>query len=123
MVTKPELVSDKTERWGHIHSVAHLTNVKDGNGKFNMTKMTGAFEHIFSAGTASNGTVNGTELWVVEALFTGPVPLFVHGLGVLNVTNTHIFYLLGRKETKLNLLNRLQRSAGIRERVDVHDGR
>ena len=97
-----------------------LTDVENWHCEFDMTKMSRTLEHIFSAGAASNGTVDGSKLGVVEALFARSVPLLVHGLGILDVTDAHILNLLGRKETKLDLLNRLQRSAGIGKGVDIH---
>jgi hypothetical protein len=120
LVTKPGTGQRKVRRDGL--EASKRTDVEDGHGELNVTKVTGALEHVFTASTASNRAIDGTQLGVVQALFSRTHPLLVHGLWVLDVTHTHVFDLLGREETKLDLLNGLQRSAGIGKRVDVHGG-
>jgi len=101
---------------------AKHTDVEDGHGKLNMTKMTRTLEHVFTASTAGHRAVDGTQLGVVQSFLSRAHSLLIHGFGVLDVTDTHVLDFLGREETKLDLLDGLQRRAGIRERVDVHGG-
>lgn len=99
--------------------------MKDGNRKLDVAKVTGTLEHGFSAGTAHDRAVDGSQLWVVESLFAWFVPLLIHRLWIFDVADTHVLDFFRREETELDLLNRLQRSAGIREgmhRRHVEDG-
>ena len=97
-------------------------DVENRGSKFDVTEMTWTFKHILSAGTTAKRSVDSAEFRIVEALFTRPVTLLVHCLRVLNVANAHVLNLLRRQKSELDLLHRLQRSAGIRERVKVRHG-
>ena len=98
-----------------VNDMWRRTDVEDGHGQLDVTKVTGTLKHLFTASTTS-------ELGVVQALFAWALPLFVHGLWIFNVTHAHVLDLFRREETKLHLLDGLQRGAGIWKRVNIHGG-
>lgn len=105
-----------------VNDMWRRTDVEDGHGQLDVTKVTGTLEHLFTASTTSDRTVDGAELGVVQALFAWALPLFVHRLWIFNVTHAHVLDLFRREETKLHLLDGLQRGAGIWKGVDIHGG-
>ena len=116
---KQDLSAVVTNRLENFLDLAQEANMENWNRKLDVTKVTWTFEHVFTTSTACCGTIDRSQLWIVQTLFTRFVPLLVHSLGVFNVAYTHVFNFLRREHTKLNLLNGLQRRAGIRERVNV----
>jgi hypothetical protein len=83
--------------------------MENRHGEFDVSEMSGTFGHVLAARRALVGTINTTQLRVVQALFTWPLALLVHRLRVLDVANTHVFRLFRGEEAELNLLHRLQR--------------
>ena len=91
------------------------TRVEDGRGQLDVAEVTGAFGHALSACLALKLPVDRAKARIVEALLSWLRSGLVHGLGVLNVRHTHVLDLLGRHDTKLYLLDRLEGRTRVRE--------
>lgn len=83
--------------------------MKDGHSKFDVPEVARTFLLAFAASRAHLATIDGSELGVVQALLARSVALFVHCLGIFDVAYAHALDLIGREETELNLLYRLER--------------
>lgn len=101
--------------------------MKDGDGQLDVAKMTGTFLLALTAGRTHHAAVDGAQLGVVQALLARPLALLVQSLWVLDMANTYALDLLGREESELDLLHRLERRQRFREGrhvdglVGVHD--
>ena len=87
----------------------------DWLGQLDVTEMTRAFVHAFTASSTLELTVNGTETWVVQAILPGLRPGFVHGLRILDSADGHVLDLLRREETKLDLFDGLEWRIAVRK--------
>lgn len=81
--------------------------MEDRHSELDMSKVTRAELGDFLASRASCAAVDGAEFGVVQALFPWRLALFVHGLGVLDVTDAHVLDLFGREQAELDLLHPL----------------
>lgn len=93
------------------------TDVVDGDRQLDVAKMPRAFCLAFTASGAHLAAVDRAELGVVQTLLAWAIALLVHGLGILDVTDTHALNLFGREESELDLLHRLE------GRVRMHEVR
>lgn len=91
------------------------TRVEDRRGQLNMTKMTRALRHVLSTGFALELPVDRAQSGIVETFLAWLGPSLVHGLRILDVRHTHVLDLLRRQDTKLDLLDRLERRTRVRE--------
>ena len=93
--------------------------MEDGHSKFDVPEMARTLLLAFAAGSAHLATIDGAEFGVVQALLARPVALLVHRLGIFDMAHAHALDLIGRKETELNLLHRLERRRGVRKGCHV----
>ena len=93
--------------------VETLTNMKDRCGQFYVTKVPWTFCHHLIASCAFQTSVCCTKFWIVKASLTWSELLFVHRLGVFDVTDTHVLNLFRREKAELDFLNVAQRRAGM----------
>lgn len=94
----------------------------DRCGKLDVAEMTRTLGHVLSAGLALELTVDGTKTGVVEAILAGLRFLSVHRLGVLNVRHAQALDFIRRHHPKLDLLDRLDGRARVREAEVRHLG-
>lgn len=109
----------------HLEDLLDLldeTRMIDGLGKLDMTKVSGTLGHVLEAGGALELAVDGAKTRVVQTLSARFRPGLVHGLGVDDVDDTHVLGLLGREETELDLLHRLDGRIGMRKVKVGHGG-
>lgn len=69
--------------------------MEDWNRKLDVAKVPGTLLLAFAASGTHGVAVDGAQLGVVQALLARPMSLLVHGLGILDVTDTHVLDLLG----------------------------
>ncbi len=84
-------------------------------GQLNVTKVARAFAHRLGTRLALELSIDGTEKGIVEAAIAWFRSVLLHRLGVEDVCHAHVFDLLRGHQTKLNLLNSLERRARVRE--------
>ena len=89
--------------------------VVDRFSQLDVTKMTGAFRHVFITSLALVLPVDRPKKRIVGASVAGRSLSLVHGLGVDDVSHAHALDLFGREKTELNFFNRLERRARVRE--------
>jgi len=83
----------------HLQQLLDLfeeTRMIDRLCQLDMTEMTRALGHILVASGAFELSVDGSETRVVQSLIARLCSSLVHGLGVQNVTDTHVLDLLRR---------------------------
>lgn len=86
-----------------------------GLGQLDMTEMTRTLIHGLGTRFALELSIDRTKERVIETAIAWLDLVLLHRLGVENVADTHILYLLGRHQSKLNLLDRLERCARVGE--------
>lgn len=106
--------------------------------QLDVSEVTGTLLHVLAAGGARICAVNGAELGVIQTTFAGTLLCLVlrksvrahpghcivcthHSLRVDDVSDTHLLNLSRVEQTKLDLLDALQRRAG-RRKVQVRHG-
>ena len=89
--------------------------MKDRLRQLDVTEMTGTFVHAFAASSTLELTVNGTETGVVQTILPGLRPGLIHGLRIFDPADGHILDLLGRQETKLDLLDSFEWRIAVRK--------
>lgn len=94
--------------------------VIDWLGQLDVAKVARTFTHRLGTCLALELPVDGAEKGVVEATVAWLCLVLFHRLGVENVCHTHVFDLLRGHQTKLNLLDRLERRARVRKRKVRH---
>jgi hypothetical protein len=99
-----------------------LTDVENRCGELNVTKVTGADLDILLARRARVHAVNGAEPRVVESILARLRVRLVHGLREEDVAHAHGLDLLGREQTKLDLLDGPERTFRLDGRTGRHDG-
>lgn len=99
----------------NLLNLFYEAGVEDRLSQFDVAKMTGTFGHVLLTCRALELTVNRAETGIVKTSCARSGSRLVHGLGVEDVSNTHILDLFGREETELNLLHRLERRIGMRK--------
>lgn len=82
--------------------------------------MARAITHGLGTSLAFEASVDGTKKGIVEATITWLRASFIHCLRIQNVANAHVFDLLGRHETELDLFDRLERCARERGVIIRH---
>lgn len=97
------------------------TGMVDRLCQLNVTKMARTLAHGLGTGRASELSIDGSELGVVETTGAGCRLVLFHGLGVKNMADTHVLDLLGGHDAELNLFDRLERRARVGE-VEVSHG-
>lgn len=95
----------------------------DRCGKLDVAEMTRTLGHVLSAGLALELAVDRTKTGVVETIFSGLRLLGVHRLGVLDVRHAQALDLIRRHHPKLDLLDRLDGRARVRETQVRHLGK
>lgn len=97
--------------------------VEDRFGKFDVTKVARAFRHVLSASLALELAINRSKQRIVQAAVTRLGSRLVHCLRVDDMSHTHVLDLFRRQETKLDLLDRLERRTRVRKVKVRHAGR
>ncbi len=89
--------------------------VEDRFSELNVTEMARTLRHILGASLALELPIDGTEKRVVQTTVARLGSRLIHSLRINNVGDTHVLDLLRREESKLDLLNRLERRTRVRE--------
>lgn len=89
--------------------------MEDRLGKLDVAKVASALGHVLLAGRTLELAVDRAKPGIVQTLNARLGARLVHGLGVDDMSNTHILDLLGREETELNLLHRFEGRVRVRE--------
>lgn len=87
----------------------------DRCGKLDVAEMTRTLGHVLSASLALELAVDGAKAGIVEAVLAGLCLLCVHRLRVLDVRHAQALDLIRRHDPKLDLLDRLDGRARVRE--------
>lgn len=90
--------------------------------QFDVSKMARTFSHILIAGRAFELSVDRSKARVVESLVPRLCLALIHGLGVEDMADAHVLDFLGRKQSKLDLLDDAQRRIRVHEVEIRHDG-
>lgn len=93
----------------------------NGFCEFDVTEMTRTIVHVVITCLALVLSICRTKKRIVETAFSWLCSGLVHGIGVLYVYHTHVLDLLGRKNTELDLLNRLEWRRRRRKNEVRHD--
>lgn len=94
----------------------------DRCGKLDVTEVTRTLGHVLGTGLALELAVDGAQAGVIQTVLAGLGLLGVHCLGILDVGDTQALDLIGRHDSKLDLLNGLDRRTGVRKREVRHLG-
>lgn len=95
--------------------------MEDRCGELNVAKMARAFRHVLSARLALELAIDRAESRVVEAELARLRLFCVHCLRVLDVSHAHALDFVGRQETELDLLDRLDGRTRVRKVEVRHD--
>ena len=89
--------------------------------ELDVTEMARTLRHVLRARLALELSVDRAEERVVETTVAWLHSALIHRLRVEDMRDTHVFDLLRRQETELDLLDRLERRTGVREVEVRHD--
>ena len=110
-----------TDNLQQLLSLLKKAGVKDRLRQLDVAKVTGTLGHILIACGTLELAIDGTQAWVVQSSVSRLQLALVHRLGVQDVSDTHVLYLLRGQKPKLNLLDRAQRRIAVREVEVRHD--
>lgn len=101
-----------------------LTDMKDGGGELNVTKVARADLDVLFARRARVHAIDSAELGIVKTLFARFLLLFVHSLRVDDMDYAHGLDFFGREQPELDLLDGPERTFRHGRRAGRHvDGR